>query len=570
MEDPVSTLEPRSLPVEQMKLEDVDDAKQEEEQRPLSSSSPPCDNNASSTDPNPSDVTTSTSGDNDEHQKSKEEETDKTEEDVSMTTEDDVDDDGDSSDADFSPKQDPELLLIKANALKEEGNKYFKEQDYEKASRSYRRGTNTLKSLNRGNTGDDQVKALLVTLQTNLSMMCLKLGKPKQSVQVATSALEIDKNNVKALYRRAVAHRQLGDLEQAKTDLKVALQNDPVNVAVKKELASLKKELETAKLAQKKGLQKAFSRSGSLLYDDKEQEKKRKEEEAKQKKKQEEELLKKRKVEWEDECVKRMAKGEPALSFEEWEKERKEKEAQEEKRKKEERRKAREAAKAAAKQEESDSDDELTEKELALLRGYKKTADGRVTSYFTREQSDHEKSLIGDIAPKRLESDCISTPVSSSSISDGGKGNPSVWNQAGTTWEEKNTTDWCRERLEARINETTAKVGGFVASVKGVENMTGEASVAIASGKKRYIFDFHCKVKFEIRDPDTDDIVASGSLKLPDICSTHHHELEVEVGGWKKKPSNDNAKYASECRNTLVKEIRESVKRFVDDFNNMY
>lgn len=572
MEDPGSTLEPRSLPVEQMK---IDDPKQEEEQlQPSpSSSSPPDENHTSSTDASPSDVTTSTTGDGDENQKSKEEETDKTEEDVSMTTEDDDvhDDEEDSSDADFAPKQDPELLLIKANALKEEGNNFFKEQDYEKASRSYRRGTNALKPLNRGNTGDDQVKALLVTLQTNLSMMCLKMGKAKQSVQVATAALEIDKNNVKALYRRAVAHRQLGDLDRAKADLKVALQNDPANVAVKKELASLKKELETAKLSQKKGLQKAFSRSGSLLYDDKEQEKKKKDEEAKRKKQQEEELLKKRKAEWENECVKRMAKGEPALSFEEWEKERKEKEAQEEKRKKEERRKSREAAKVAAKQEESDSDDDtLTEKELAQLRGYKKTADGRVTSYFTREQSDHEKSLIGDIAPKRLESDCASNPVSSSSTAEVGKGNTSVWNQAGTTWEEKNTTDWCRERLEARIKETTAKVGDLVASVKGVENMTGEASVAIASGKKRYIFDFHCKVKFEIRDPDTDDIVASGSLKLPDICSTHHHELEVEVGGWKKKPSNDNAKNASECRNTLVKEIRESVKRFVDDFNNMY
>jgi len=340
-------------------------------------------------------------------------------------------------------------------------------------------------------------------------------------------------------------------------------------VAVKKELASLKKELEEAKKAQKKGLQKAFGKSGSglgLLYDDKEREKKRKEEEAKLKKQQEEELLKKRKAEWEDECVKRMAKGEEAISFEDWEKERKEKEKEEERRKKEERRKAREAAKAVAKDDDDDSDDELTEKELAQLRGYKKTADGRVTSYFTREQSDHEKSLIGDIAPKRLEPSAAPSPMSAES----GKGNPSVWNQAGTTWEEKNTTDWCRGQLETRLKETKATVDDVVAVVTGVENMTGDASVAIASGKKRYIFDFHCKVTFEVRDADTDDIFAKGSLKLPDICSTHHHELEVEIGGWKTKPADDMSHKALDCRDALVPLVRASVKNFVDDFNNEY
>ena len=483
---------------------------------------------------------------------------------------DDVDDDENLSTSNLT-KDPPELLLIKANTLKEEGNNFFKEKEFEKASRAYRRGTNTLKPLNRGNTGDDQVKALLVSLQTNLSMMCLKLGKAKQSAQVASSALDIDPSNVKALYRRAVAWRQLGDTDSAKADLKQALQQDPANVTVKKELASLKKAVEEARKAQKMGLQKAFSKSGSglgLLYDDKEREQQRKAEESKQKKEQEEEMLKKRKAQWEDDCVKRMAKGEDAISFEDWEDERKKKEKEEEKRKKEEQRKAREAARAAEKQED-DSDEELTEKELAQLRGYKKTSDGRVTSYFTREQSADEKNLIGDIAPQRLEASSTPTPIVPSTT-EAGKGNPSVWNQAGVTWEEKNTTEWCHEQLKTRLAETKVECGELVALVTSVENMTGEASVAIASGKKRYIFDFHCKVKFEVRDPDTDDVVASGSLKLPDICSTHHEELEVETSGWKKKPSSDISQKAEECRTALVPAVRDSVTRFVADFNNEY
>jgi tetratricopeptide (TPR) repeat protein len=489
---------------------------------------------------------------------------------TSMDDDDEEDEDEDGGDVSSSkvPK-DPELLLIKANSLKEEGNNFFKDKEFEKASRAYRRGTTTLKPLNRGNTGDEQVKALLVSLQTNLSMMCLKLGKAKQSAQVATSALEIDPSNVKALYRRAVAWRQLGDTDSAKADLKQALQQDPANTTVKKELASLKKSVEDAKKAQKMGLQKAFSKSGSgLLYDDKEREKLRKVEESKQKKEQEEELLKKRKAQWEDDCVKRMAKGEGAISFEDWEDERKKKEKEDEKRKKEERRKAREAARAAEKQEE-DSDEELTEKELAQLRGYKKTSDGRITSYFTREQSADEKNLIGDIAPQRLEASSAPT-LKVPTTAEAGKGNPSAWNQAGITWEEKNTTEWCQEQLKTRLTDTKMECGELIALVTSVENMTGDASVAIASGKKRYIFDFHCKVKFDVRDPDTDEVVASGSLKLPDICSTHHEELEVETSGWKKKPSSDLSLKAEACRAALVPAVRDSVARFVADFNNEY
>merc|ERR1712176_219405 len=148
--------------------------------------------------------------------------------------------------------------------------------------------------------------------------------------------------------------------------------------AVRKGLVSVKKEIEKIQKNQKESLQKAFSKSG-FLYDDKEKERLKKV-------KREEEQMKKRKAQWEDECVKRMAKGETVQSFEEWDKERKEKEEKqrkkeekqkkkEQKQREEERRKRREAAKANKKNEsDDDSDEELTERELAQLRGYKKTS----------------------------------------------------------------------------------------------------------------------------------------------------------------------------------------------------
>lgn len=72
----------------------------------------------------------------------------------------------------------------------------------------------------------------------------------------------------------------------------------------------------------------------------------------------------------------------------------------------------------------------------AGMKGYKKTADGRVTTYFHNELSEEAKALIGDIAPKKLETfDGVGAV--------GGEGTEgtdvSVWNKAGT-WESRDMT----------------------------------------------------------------------------------------------------------------------------------
>eukprot|EP00536_Pseudo-nitzschia_multiseries_P002203 jgi/Psemu1/183047/e_gw1.29.196.1 len=517
-----------------------------------------------------------------------------TEEELKGDTKDDDDDDDEDDDKDgddsstasdeskTKSKEDPELALAKALVLKEEGNKYFiQEKDFDKASRSYRKGVNRLKKLNKANSGDEQVKALLLTLQTNLSMMLFKLGKHRQSRDVASKALEIDPDNVKARYRRAVAHRKLGDSEDAVADLKSALETDPVNAPVRKELASIQKEIQRSKKAQRESLRKAFSKGG-LLNDDRVEDEKAKAERLAREEKEKEEALKKRKQKWEDDCVSRMAKGEEAIGYEDWDKEQIEKEKaaeeeatrkrkEDEKRRKEERKKAKAAKKATDADEDSD-DDAFTEKELAAMRGYKKTADGRITSYFSREQSAEEKAML-DIAPKPI-SDSTPQPITPSSVAGEGAAKGSSWNHAGT-WEEKDTTEWCKNRLEKRLLETKVEAPGsdgdhLCCSVSKVKDVTGDASVAVVSGKKRYIFDLHCKVVFEIKEDSTGDVIAEGSLSLPDICSTHHDELEVTGGGWKKSPSKENQQVANDCRLRIVSEIRESVKLWVKDFNNHY
>ena len=230
---------------------------------------------------------------------------------------DDDDDDGGDEDKgdDEAAKEDdaaadssPEDLLIRAANHKEEGNAYFKAGDLELSARAYRKGTNLLKKLNKANSGDAQVKALLVALQTNLSTVCHRQGKHRMSRDVAGRALAIDPCCVKALYRRAVAHRGMGDFDAARADLRAALQEEPTNGSVKRELASVKKAMDERRKGEMARLQQAFSGRGSSLYSDKEEEERRRAREKAERKRAEEEAKERRKKEWEDECVARMAR----------------------------------------------------------------------------------------------------------------------------------------------------------------------------------------------------------------------------------------------------------------------
>ena len=364
-----------------------------------------------------------------------------------MSTTSSTDSSEEPDEAGISPEK-AELILIKAAGLKEEGNQEFKDGELDKAARSYRRGVAALKKLNRNNTGDDQVKALLVTLHTNLSTVMFKNGKYRASAEVAGRAVRIDGGNVKALYRRAAANRRLGDLEGARADLRAALAADAGSAACRRELAAVRRELELARESQKRALSKAFAGGGASLYDDKEEIAQRRAEEERRRKLEEEESLKKRKQQWEDDCVMLLAEDKEAIPFEDWDKQRAEREEAErkaaeeerkeaERRRKEEQRQAKLLAAAAKPKEESEShadddDDELTEAELAMMRGYKKTADGRTTSYFTRELSEDEKKRIGDIAPKKIDGAAPQQRLPAPAASEAVRASGSAWNQAGT------------------------------------------------------------------------------------------------------------------------------------------
>jgi hypothetical protein len=95
------------------------------------------------------------------------------------------------------------------------------------------------------------------------------------------------------------------------------------------------------------------------------------------------------------------------------------------------------------------------------------------------------------------------------------------------TWEEKDATDWCTKTLERCLLDAPASpyfsklsLTACIASVKGVLDVKGDVSVAIARGKKQYIFDYHATVEYEISDGGG-EVIVSGSLRLPEVHSVN-------------------------------------------------
>jgi hypothetical protein len=418
---------------------------------------------------------------------------------------------------------------------------------------------------------------------------------------VVATATTTTTTSVKPYFRRAVALRKIGSWDEARADLKMALSIDPVNTDCAKELTALKKEMDHIKSNQKQLYAKAFS--GGSLYNDKEEAAERKRQEKAEQKRHEEDLKKQHKQQWEDECVRRMAKGEEAIAFDDWDKQRiedekKEKEAEEAKRKEErrrreeERRRREEENKTKEDTVDDSDDDELTAEECKLLRGYKKTADGRTTSYFSRELSAEEMDLLGSTTPQRLDNNAdaamtghaaaTTTAVNNNNPDNdntavvGGGVSTSKWNQAGT-WEEKDTTSYCQPQLEQRLQQASVQTDdGYRVDITKVESLSGHASVAIVSSKKRYIFDFEAKLKYTIKYQPKEDmdeeIIAKGVVQLHDISSANNvaHEMETQYDAWKKAPTAKHLERATDLRKDLTDRLIALVKLFVEDFNAAY
>ena len=159
-----------------------------------------------------------------------------------------------------------------------------------------------------------------------------------------------------------------------------------------------------------------------------------------------------------------------------------------------------------------------------IVRGYK-IVNGKKTSYFHNELDDKTKELIGDIAPKRLEGGERPAAAGTDSSPTAGAGGrvASAWNKAGT-WEERDVSKWACDSLADQLKSAKHAYDGDDGNNRAVSvdkaSVDGSASVAMVRGKKKYIYELCLTVNWRIVDSDTDDVLATGSLKFPDVDGT--------------------------------------------------
>ena len=278
--------------------------------------------------------------------------------------------------------------ISSATGFKEAGNSAFKRNDLVISLERYEEGLKVLTDYSK----ETDAQPILASLHGNLAMVQLRQEEWSKVVVSCGEVLKIENDNVKALFRRGVAHNKGGSLDEAEVDLRRVLILDTNNAAAGKELADVLRKQKEHKLNEKKAFSSMFAKS---MYSDKEAERlaKAKREEAERQKEQDD---------WTKSKLDRRSKGLEEQSFEDWKKE------VEEERKKRDKENAdavptppspttTTTTKPKTKVEPQDNEEEEYDEEEAQIiaettkKGY---------CYFRNELSSETKSLIGDITPK--------------------------------------------------------------------------------------------------------------------------------------------------------------------------
>ncbi|KAH9625145.1 hypothetical protein KSS87_022406 [Heliosperma pusillum] len=145
-----------------------------------------------------------------------------------------------------------------AGKLKEEGNILYKSKKYQRAEKN--------EDVTFSDDEQKQVKALRVQCWLNGAACNLKLDNIQQVIKLCSKVLDIEVNNVKALYRRAQAFMVNADLYLAELDIKKALEVDPENREVKLIYKTLKQHQAESNNRDAKFYENMFSQPAKLMH----------------------------------------------------------------------------------------------------------------------------------------------------------------------------------------------------------------------------------------------------------------------------------------------------------------
>lgn len=134
--------------------------------------------------------------------------------------------------------------LEQSAIVKEKGTQYFKEGKYKQASVQYKRIVSWLEhETGLADEEEQKAKALRLAAYLNLAMCYLKLQEPSTAKENCDKALELDKANEKALFRRGEALYAMKEFDSARGDFQQVIQLYPANKAAKSQVALCQKQI---------------------------------------------------------------------------------------------------------------------------------------------------------------------------------------------------------------------------------------------------------------------------------------------------------------------------------------
>ncbi|XP_004288060.1 PREDICTED: peptidyl-prolyl cis-trans isomerase CYP40-like isoform X1 [Fragaria vesca subsp. vesca] len=153
--------------------------------------------------------------------------------------------------------------VVAVNAIKALGNEQFKKQDYKMALRKYRKALRyldvcwELEDINEYNSSSlRQTKSQIFT---NSSACRLKLGDLEGALLDTDFALRDWEDNVKAMFRQGQTYMALNDIDSAVESFKKALELEPNDGGIKKELQVAKKKVADRSEREKQAYSRMFN-----------------------------------------------------------------------------------------------------------------------------------------------------------------------------------------------------------------------------------------------------------------------------------------------------------------------
>lgn len=142
------------------------------------------------------------------------------------------------------------------------GNDCYKSQNFKMALRKYRKALRYLDVCWEKEDIDEEKSSLLRKIKsqilTNSSACKLKLGDLKGALLDADFALREREGNAKAYFRQGQAHIALNDVDAAVESFKKALELEPNDGGIKKELAAAKKKIADRRDQERRAYAKMF------------------------------------------------------------------------------------------------------------------------------------------------------------------------------------------------------------------------------------------------------------------------------------------------------------------------